>query len=252
MVIKSLVVIIIGLVVVLRWWDAAWLFLKRKMMLRSFKDELRSFMESERRRPSTALEIFDSAFAARENDQGDDPERQVEAFHRRLMRALRNGRKPNKKEVRRLYELGKLRPVSERWLSQYPNAAYELKGMGDDIVFFCKDLSIAAVRDFCHDMEEILAKALERKHLLPPEADFFRYVDRLNEVGEWNKWHGLHYGGPGFPYPEWRYNIRQRIQGEETNFVFDENLKLIVAQKGTPTCNIVWERPGAQQPELYQ
>lgn len=250
-----LCIIVIGPLVVLFYWRPVWLLLKR----RSFKKFLIAYHKGMMRPAPTVDEIVNSMFGERENYQGDDPERQAMAFHYRLLRALRNDRKPNQKEVKCLFKLGKLGAVNAFWVTLYPDAAYELGGIGDDIILFRKNLSIAGLKNFHSDVETILINALERKRLLPTDVAFLRYVGRLYKSEEWQKWKGQYYGGPGLPYPDERYHVREMVRGILLALYFNESFDLIVVTKSPenrkedePFDEVVWELPGARQPELYQ
>lgn len=252
---RFLLFIVVALLVIFISGRPAWFFFRRKMAVKSFTKFLKAYAEQAMRPAPTPQDMFKSMIRAREDYDGDDPEQQAQAFHYRLLRALRNDQKVNKKEIKRLYELGKLKAVNARWISSYPEAVYELRGIGDDIIFFRENLSIVGVKHSDPDVENILVNALERKRLLPDEIEFLRYVASLYEVNEWQKWKGQYAGGPGFPYPDQHYNVRNLVNGNFMNFVFNKDFELIVATQYPgegKEDEVVWELPGARQPELYQ
>jgi hypothetical protein len=179
------------------------------------------------------------------------PEGAVELLHSAVMRAIFDGKEPKERDVKLLRKLGHLKTTGKEGRALYPDASYEMNEVVAGRVFFCKDLSLAGFKDYSSDVEAILLRAIETKYLSPNDADFLRCLHvGPNEAIKY----GNHYGGPGFPYPDERYFIMESIRGELTELCFDEKLNLIVAQKKRPdaTTEILWERSGARQPELYR
>lgn len=181
----------------------------------------------------------------------EDRQQAAGCLHHWVMQTIREGKPPRAVDVKRLKKLGRLRAVDASGLALYPDAAHELDGLIRARVFFRQDLTLAGFKDYQPELEEILTRTFEQKHLSPSDAELLRRINCLREVNKF----GEHYGGPYFPYPDERYSVYARFQGEWQEFYFDERLALIVVvnreRDSSRYGEVIWERPGARRPELY-
>ena len=181
--------------------------------------------------------------------QGTDPEQAARYIHTMVMRTIIDGKPPRKVDVERLKKLERLKAIDEDGLTLYPDAVYEMSDVVRGRVFFRRDLTLAGYKDYRPDVEEILVRTMEQKYLLPDDAKFLQRIHCVFEITKW----GERYGGPGFPYPEMRYHVSEEVHGEQLDLYFDNNLCLIVVVKrqNSQRDDVLWELPGARQPELY-
>lgn len=158
-----------------------------------------------------------------------------------------------RQHAERLKKAGCLKPVDQIGLSLFPDAKYELANTVRVKVYFRKNLTLAGTKDYSPEIEQIILRVLEQQYLSEGDTELMRRVCHIHAC---EKFGGEYYGGPGFPYPDERYHINGRVNGLSTDLYLDENFNLIVAQQESAPQKwdkvIVWERPGACQPELYK
>lgn len=178
-----------------------------------------------------------------------DP-RSYQAYLRNLIFSTLDGDGPRSEHVELLKQIGCLVPVNEDGRLLYPDAQYELSDTTWVKVFFRGDLTLAGTKDYSLEINKTVLESLEQKQLSSSRLNLLRKTKRIFEVPKW----GEHYGGIGFPYPDERYQVRGEINGDRVQLTFDINFNLLVAMKQNigQRNEIIWERSGARQPELYQ
>ncbi len=174
-----------------------------------------------------------------------------ELLHSAIMMDILDGKEPREAYIKLVRRLGHLKAAKKGDRALYPGAYYEMDGVVGGRVFFRKNLSLAGFKDYQADIETILLRTLEAKHLSSDDFTFLRNVHI--PITESMKL-GDRYGGVGLPYPDERHVIMQSIRGMLTYLYFDEKFDLVVALKKHENgdSEIFWERPGARQPELYR
>lgn len=155
--------------------------------------------------------------------------------------------------VERLKKAGCLKPVDQIGLSLFPDAKYELANTVRVKVYFRKNLTLAGTKDYSLEIEQIILRVIEQRQLSAVDAELLKRVCHIHTS---EKFGGEYYGGPGFPYPDQRYHINGMANGLSADLYLDENFNLVVAQQESAPQKwdkvILWERPGACQPELYK
>ncbi len=158
---------------------------------------------------------------------------------------------PKKEWVKQAKRLGMLKVVAPEHRALFPRAKYELADATWMKVFFHRNLTFAGVKDYSPEIEAVMLRALSEKRLTAADTEFLRKT--------WSLFDGTEsgfFGGPGFPYPDARYHLVPTTNTQKFELYFDDNFELVVAKRRVPATpdahsrdEIVWERPGARQPE---
>ena len=241
-----------GLVVILLlpfvgYWGLS--FLQWMMMRRSLKKIARAMIPRPLYGPDVRLEDFEANL---QRWPRNSPEA-VDYTKWWVLQVIFRGEQPRKVDVRRLREAGKLICTDEEGRALFSGAFYEMAGLTRCRAFFRKDFTLVGCKDYKREVEEILGGALAQRGLSPRDAAFLQRIRCLSE----EKKRGDHYGGPGFPYPDVRYRSAGFLGGEHLELFFDESFQLVVVQKSWKDAesawhvDVVWERVGARQPDLY-
>jgi len=182
-------------------------------------------------------------------DMGDK-ENAAALLHSAIVRKVIKGEQPCLVDVQRIQELGYLKTADEKHIKMCPDAAYVLE-IVKGIILFSSDLSPVHLKKYDKEVDDILNKVMKNKKL---EEDDKKSLEKMFcPLRKSEPLRGV-YGGPGFPYPDERYYIMERLDGKRMTFAFDENLDLIVAMDYSDSTKdvVIWERPGARKPELYE
>lgn len=219
-----------------------------KAYAKNVEKSLRNSIEDFGLLACTPEQVFEHNFKVLlQDDTKEEAARYLEHW---ITQGILEGKEPRKIDMERLRDLGYLTAVSADGLELFPEAAYELD-QGRRKIFFKKDLALSGSKDYNNEIGEVLINILDRKHCLPSEIEFLRARGRLSESTA--KLGNPPYGGPGLPYPDERYWVYHKFDGEWLDFYFDENFVLVVViDRNNQKDRIVWERPGSRQPELYQ
>lgn len=168
---------------------------------------------------------------------------------RRVLYCAENGLPIARQNIQRLHRLKDLDMVDARDRFLFPKAKFVLIATWSR-VYFSSNLSFVGYRDFAPEVSTIVSRILAEHCLRPEDCESLRWLKILSECD--SDRNGL-YGGPGRPFPDQRWDMFWFMDESHMSLYFDEGLKLLVAYSDSPKDDtILWERPGARQPELYR
>lgn len=218
-----------------------WLF--RRLV----QKQLMSFAESSGMLATTPEEIFEHNLKVYMSMGEKD--NAVALLHSAIVQKVIKGEQPRKVDVERIKDLNGLELAGEEDRLVCPDAIYKLE-IVRGVIFIRADLSVARYKNYDSEVKEVLLRILESKRLEKSDRELLEkfncYIGKSEKRGEI-------YGGPGFPYPDERYYVMERLNGKRITFAFDDNFNLLVAMDYSDTSKdvVVWERSGARKPEFY-
>lgn len=161
------------------------------------------------------------------------------------------GLQPRPEDIKRLRELGGFKPADKEARHLISDARHEMIGFPRMLICFRWDWTLAGIIDFHCEIEAKTKEIAKRKKLTEVEATYFRRFQVLSGVQPDR--HG-HYGGPGFPFPDVRFQLHAPLSDHQ--LYFDQNYELIVHMYRPNRPGFLhqyfWERPGARQIQLYE
>jgi len=158
---------------------------------------------------------------------------------------------PRLVDINRLRDLGGIVSADKEGRHLFSDARYEMIGFPRMRIFFRWDWTLAGIKFYEYEIETRVKEVTRRKKLTTADCVYFQRFQllsamKVNRDGE--------YGGPGFPFPDERYQLNAPLSGDQ--LYFDQNYELIVhmhrATKPGQQDEYFWELPGARQPQYYE